>query len=94
MEELIEKVSNLKEELDKRQEIMDIKELNLKIRKEEKLLELIRKYQISQDENIKNVILSNSLFREYKKKETDLNILILEINQSLKSINNKDKCGL
>ena len=36
----------------------------------------------------------DELFRKYKEKETDLNILILKINKELKQITKKDKCGL
>ena len=39
-----------------------------------------------------NVLDSNDLFYKYKQKETDLNILIMSINQRLKSISSKDGC--
>ena len=39
-------------------------------------------------------IISNEEFMEYKHHETELNLLILEINQELKKITKKDKCGL
>jgi hypothetical protein len=36
----------------------------------------------------------NIKFREYKECETDINILILEINKKLSEINDRGKCGL
>ena len=35
-----------------------------------------------------------TLYKEYKEAETNLNILILKINKELKKINSKGKCGL
>ena len=94
MEKLIEKVNNLKEQLNKEEVVKEIKELNKEIKKDKQLLELIKKYQQTHDENIKEEIIKNNLFRKYKEKETDLNIIILSINQRLKEIAKKDKCSL
>ena len=58
------------------------------------IITLIEKYNYTQDERIKEKIISNEEFREYKHQETELNLLILEINQELKKITKKDKCGL
>ena len=52
------------------------------------------KTHINPKEETKKQILDNELFRKYKEKETDLNILILKINSELKQITKKDKCGL
>ena len=92
MNELIEKVDNLKESLNSTKQVKEIEELSEKIMKEKDLLKDIEDYNRTQDDIIKERILNNKLFREYKKKETDLNILILEINQKLKEITNKGKC--
>lgn len=94
MEELITKVDNLKKQLDKTKQVTDIKALNEKVKKDKQLLSLIHEYQMTKKENIKQEILKNKLFREYKEKETDLNILILEINQELKKITKKGNCQL
>ena len=44
------------------------------------------------DKSLLNEIESNKLFQEYKEKETDLNILILKINERLKEITKKESC--
>ncbi|MBO5120470.1 MAG: hypothetical protein J6C28_02130 [Bacilli bacterium] len=94
MEELYIKLDNLKLALDETKTIQEIKRLTKKISKNKELLELIEKYNYTQDERIKEKIISNEEFMEYKQQETELNLLILEINQELKKITKKDKCGL
>lgn len=94
METLIEKVNELKDALSNTKEVLDIKELNKEIKKDKKLLELLNEYHLYPREDLKKQILDNELFRKYKEKETDLNILILKINSELKQITKKDKCGL
>ena len=91
MNELIDKVEELKEEIDSLDEIIELKELNEKIMLDKDLLKDIEEYNKTQDENIKERIINNKLFREYKHKETDCNLLIMEINQKLKEINNRNK---
>ena len=91
MNELIDKVEELKEEIDSLDEIVKLKELNEKIMLDKDLLKDIEEYNKTQDENIKERIINNKLFREYKHKETDCNLLIMEINQKLKEINNRNK---
>lgn len=94
MEELYEKIDNLKKTLDETSTIKEIKRLTKEISKNKELIELIEKYRYTQDERIKNQIISNEQFKEYKHQETELNFLILEINQELKKITKKDKCDL
>ena len=94
MEELYIKLDNLKQALDETETIKEIKRLTAKISKNKELLGLIEKYNYTQDERIKEQIISNEEFTEYKHHETELNLLILEINQELKKITKKDKCGL
>lgn len=86
MEELLEKLEELKQELEKSSTVMEIKELNKKLEKEKDLVECIKKYQITKEESLRKVIIKNPIFLEYKKKENDLNFIILEINRRLKSI--------
>lgn len=92
MEELIEKVNKLKSSIDELDKIKLIKELNKEILKDKELLKLIEEYNKTQNEDTKKQILDNKLFQKYKLLETDINILILEINSKLKQINNKGKC--
>ena len=92
MNELMELVDNLKKELDKKEEIIDIKKYNKIISCDKELLKDIEEYNKTMDINIKNRILSNESFNLYKEKETNLNFLILEINSKLKNINIKKDC--
>lgn len=94
MEELLKKIEQLKKEISKDKRVIEIKRLNEKLNQDKSIIDLIEKYNITKDENIKKQILENKLFREYKEAETELNILILEINKELKTITNKGKCSL
>ncbi len=92
MEELYEKIDNLIEVLEEENIVKEIKALNSKVLKDKELLALIDNYKIYKN-NLKEIE-ENKLFQEYKEKETDLNILILQINNKLKEITKKDKCHL
>lgn len=94
MEKLIEKIDKLKEELNKKEEIIKIKELNNKIRKDHELVKLLDEYKYYPNEKIKEKIINNKLFKEYKENETDINILILQINKKLNEIKDKGSCDL
>lgn len=94
MEELLEKLDDLKKELDKQEEVIRIRELNKKLKEDIELRNLINKYRTDNSFSLVKKIESNKLFQEYKEKETDLNILILKINSRLKEITNKGKCDL
>jgi hypothetical protein len=92
MYELIEKVENLKQSLDNEEHIKEIKKLNKEILKSEELLNLLNEYKLSSNEDIKKNIMSNTLFKKYKLVETDINIIILEINSRLKEISESKCC--
>ena len=92
MEELIEKVNELKEELDNTKEVKELKTINNEIMKDNELLENIKRYNETQDEKIRERIINNKLFREYKHNENEVNFLILEINKKLKEINGSRSC--
>lgn len=92
MYELMEKVANLKKALDEEEKIKEIKKLNKEIINDKELMKLLEEYKYSANEDLKNKIINNELFKKYKLVETDINILILEINKRLKTINNKGKC--
>lgn len=94
MDELMEKVDNLIDTIDNSKQVKDIKNINEEIMQDKELLDLIKKYNETYDEGIKEMIINNKLFSDYKHKETELNILILEINSRLKGINSKGKCSL
>lgn len=94
MEKLIEQVEILKESLDNTTEVKNIIILNKKIKDSKELQEKINEYKERLNNNLKEEIYNDSLYKEYKEAETNLNILILKINKELKKINSKGKCGL
>ena len=93
MKELIEKIDNVKKELDNSKEVKHIKELNSKLKDNKELISLIEKYNNTQDESIKEQIVSNEFFIEYKLSENEINYIILEINSKLKQISKKGSCS-
>lgn len=93
MNELIDKVNSLKESLDSNEKIIKLKEINERIMGDKELLKEIEEYNRTNNEELKNKIINNSLFREYKHNEAECNFIILEINKKLKEISNKGKCG-
>lgn len=94
MEKLYEKLDNLKEVLNETETIIKLKKITEKVMQDKELLKQIEDYNYTKDERIKDKILNNQTFREYKHQEAELNLLILEINSKLKEITKKDKCGL
>lgn len=92
MEEIIEKIDNLIKELEKQEEIIEIKKVNEELKKDKELKNLIERYK--EDKSLLKEIENNKLFQKYKEKETDLNILILKINKRLQEITNKGNCHL
>ena len=94
MEKLYEKIDNLKEVLNETETIKKIKEATQNIMQDQELLKQIEDYNYTKEERVKEKILNNQKFREYKHQEAELNLLILEINAQLKQIIKKDKCGL
>lgn len=94
MEELLEKMDNLKKELDNTKEVKEFIYLNNQVKNNKELLNKIKQYQETKKESLKEEIYSIELYREYKRAETNLNILILEINSKLKKITNKGKCNI
>ena len=85
---------SLKKSLDNTTEVKNIIILNKKIKDSKELQEKINEYKERLNNNLKEEIYNDSLYKEYKEAETNLNILILKINKELKKINSKGKCGL
>lgn len=86
MEELYELVENLKSYLDNLDDIKNIKDINKKLSKDKDLLNKIELYRNNKDINLKKEILSNKDYKEYKRLESNINLLILEINSKLKEL--------
>jgi len=94
MEKLYEQIDKLKACLNETTCVIEIKRLLKEINEDKELIKMIEEYNKTEDERIRNKILNNQLFREYKHQEAELNLLILQINQRLRKIIKRDKCGL
>lgn len=94
MEKLMTKMDNLLKVLDKNIKIKEVKKLKEEVFNNDALVKLITEYNNTKNNDLKNSILKNELFQEYKSKETELNILILEINQKLKELTKRGNCSL
>ncbi|MBR4693227.1 MAG: hypothetical protein IKQ06_05245 [Bacilli bacterium] len=85
-------VDNFLNELDSSSLVLDLKEVLNKVKEDKKLVKLLEEYNTYPKENIKNEIIKNKTFQEFKIKETELNLFIMEINQKLKTISKKGSC--
>lgn len=92
MNELMNSVDNFLNELDSSSLVLDLKEVLNKVKEDKKLVKLLEEYNTYPKENIKNEIIKNKTFQEFKIKETELNLFIMEINQKLKTISKKGSC--
>ena len=92
MYELMNSVDNFLNELDSSSLVLDLKEVLNKVKEDKKLVKLLEEYNTYPKENIKNEIIKNKTFQEFKIKETELNLFIMEINQKLKTISKKGSC--
>lgn len=91
MEELIEKIEQLKNSLDTTKEVKKIKSLQEKIKSDQQLCQLLVDYQKYPTEEKKLRIYNHKLFQEYKESENEINLLIWNINNTLGNIKNRDE---
>lgn len=92
MNELMNSVDNFLNELDSSSLVLNLKEVLNKVKKDKELVKLLEEYNTYPKEDIKNEIIKNKTFQEFKIKETELNLFIMEINQKLKTISKKGSC--
>ena len=88
----MEKVDVLLSELDKQECVVEIKKLNNKLLMNKELLDLIKEYRVTGNEEIKNKIISDEIYSKYKHYENEVNFIILNIRSKLKVINDKKGC--
>lgn len=92
MEELIEKMEQLKEEISKDLVVVDYLKEKKKILNNKELISKIERYQQTKLDILKKEIESSPSFLAYKEKETNVNLLILGINQKFKQLNPSFNC--
>lgn len=92
MEELIEKMEQLKEEISKDPVVVDYLKEKKKIFNNKELISKIERYQQTKLDILKKEIESSPSFLAYKEKETNVNLLILGINQKFKQLNPSFNC--
>ena len=88
----MEKVHILLNKLDEQECVKEIKKLNNKLVMNKELLDLIKEYRITGNEEIKNKIISDEIYSKYKHYENEVNFIILNIRSKLKVINDKKGC--
>ena len=86
MNELYELVEKLKLSLDNLDDIKNIKTINKELDNNKELLDKIKLFRKTNDLNIKKEILKENLFKEYKKSEGVINLLILDMNSKFKEL--------
>ena len=92
MEELIEKMEQLKEEISSDLVVVDYLKEKKKILNNKELISKIERYQQTKLDILKKEIESSPSFLAYKEKETNVNLLILGINQKFKQLNPSFNC--
>lgn len=84
MEELIEKLEQLKSIILKEEVVLSFLDEKKKVLEDKKLKELVLEYQNGPNEKLKKEIEDFPSFLAYKHKETELMLLIFQINQNFK----------
>lgn len=93
MNEIYDKLDEVKYILD-HQEIFDkLNESLEKIKLNGELINKIKKYNETKDENLRLDIYQYEEIKEYKNLENEVNLLILQINQKLKKIKDVGGCN-
>lgn len=93
MEELLNKIDNLKKEINKLPVIDNINICYNVIINNKELINKIKKFNLSKDNNLRIEIYKYKEFQEYKKYENVLNLLIIVINKKLNKISFTRSCS-
>lgn len=92
MNELIEKLEQLKKVIRQEDVIVSFLEQKKKTLSDSSLVSKIEKYQCEASDYLKKEIEQSPSFLAYKEKETEVNLFILEINQCFKAIRQEFGC--
>ncbi len=93
MNKIYEILDEIKINLDELEIFKELKEAILKIKNNKVLKEKIEKYNEFPTEELRLEIYKYEEIKKYKHIETEINFLILEINQKLKKINISRSCS-
>lgn len=92
MEELIEKLENLKKSVYDTQEVQEYLQAKRALFSDKLLIDKLEMYHENFDIKLKKEIINSPSFLAYKEKETAVNLLILEINQEFRKIKGNYHC--
>lgn len=92
MEELIEKLEQLKKEISALDIVEELHKRKDEVMNDSRLVEKIEEYKKHPEESLKKEIISSPSFLAYKETETEIDLLILQINQEFKKIRKKYDC--
>lgn len=89
MEELIEKLEQLKKEISSLDIVEELHKRKAEVMNDSSLVEKIEEYKKHPEESLKKEIISSPSFLAYKEMETEIDLLILKLNQEFKKIRKK-----
>ena len=92
MEELIEKLEQLKKEISSLDIVEELHKRKDEVMNDSSLVEKIEEYKKHPEESLKKEIISSPSFLAYKEMETEIDLLILQINQEFKKIRKSYDC--
>lgn len=92
MEELIEKLEQLKNEISSLEVVKQLQKRKEEIMNDSSLVKNINDYKKCPKESLKKEIISSPSFLAYKETETEIDLLIFQINQEFKKIRKKYDC--
>jgi len=92
MEELIEKLENLRKGVYDTQEVQEYLQAKKALFSDKLLIDKLEMYHENFDIKLKEEIINSPSFLAYKEKETAVNLLILEINQEFRKIKGNYRC--
>ena len=92
MDEIYEKVKKLKQTMDNLDVFKRLEESIFLVKDNKELVEKIKKYNLTPDDNLRLEIYKYEEIKKYKQIENEINLLILEINHKMRKINNNRSC--